>query len=320
MSKIFYAQHSNNFAELFKSGKNYDLVLYAGHKNDRREFKVHTQILCAQAKYFQVALSEKWLKKKGKCYVFEKTNIEADVFEIILRYLYTGKINIEDCDGSQILKLLVATDELDLVDLLQYTQTYFIESRKSFIVEQPVQVLKSIFRLESCKTLRLFCLGEICKNYTYLFDSDYMALDKDMLAQVIQQDGLQMKEVELWKCVLRWGQTRHPRSKDSPTKWSKYHVNRMKKTLAGLIEHIRFFTIPKDEYYDEIRPYRKLLSKQLNEDILQFIMIPSRKPSNIMAKARARPLLDSRLIRHSVMAFIARWIDSKNIGYDEISR
>ena len=86
MSTNFYTQHSKNFSELFESGRNFDLVLYAGDKQNRKEFKVHTQILCAQSTYFQVALSKKWLKKKGDCYVFEKANIEADVFEIILRY------------------------------------------------------------------------------------------------------------------------------------------------------------------------------------------------------------------------------------------
>jgi len=85
MSTNFYTQHSKNFSELFESGKNFDLGLYAGKQN-RKEFKVHTQILCAQSTYFQAALSKKWLKKKGDCHVFEKANVEADVFEIILRY------------------------------------------------------------------------------------------------------------------------------------------------------------------------------------------------------------------------------------------
>jgi len=85
MSTNFYAQHSKNFLQLFESDKNFDLILYAGCEQDRKEFKVHTQILCAQSTYFQAALSKKWLKKKGDCYVFEKANVEADVFEIILR-------------------------------------------------------------------------------------------------------------------------------------------------------------------------------------------------------------------------------------------
>ena len=85
MSTNFYTQHSKNFSELLESGKNFDLVLYAGDKQNRKEFKVHSQILCSQSTYFQAALSKEWLKKKGNYYVFEKANVEADVFEIILR-------------------------------------------------------------------------------------------------------------------------------------------------------------------------------------------------------------------------------------------
>ena len=86
MSKSFHTHLSNNFLQLFESGKNFDLLLYAGCERNRKEFKVHTQILCARSTYFQAALSEKWLKKEGDYYVFEKANVEADVFEIILRY------------------------------------------------------------------------------------------------------------------------------------------------------------------------------------------------------------------------------------------
>ncbi|CAG8573550.1 2880_t:CDS:2 [Paraglomus occultum] len=316
MSANFYTLHSKNFSQLFESGINFDLVLRAGDK-DKREFKVHTQILYAQSTYFQVALSKKWLKKKNDCYVFEKTNIEADIFEIILRYLYTGEVNIEKCDGSQILKLLVATDELNLDNLLQFAQSYLIKSRASFIVEQPVRVLELIFRLESCKTLRIFCLDEICKNYTHLFDSDYMTLDKDIFTQILQQDKLHIKEVELWKRVVKWGTSRHPELKPSPTEWSIDDVNRMKKTLTGLMEHIRFFAMSAGEYYDEVRPYRKLFSKKLREEMLQFIMLPSRKPSDIKAKARGRPI-NSRLVGYSIMALVAGWIDSMNTAYEEI--
>ena len=92
-------------------------------------------------------------------------------------------MNIENCDGSQILKLLVASDEMNLSNLLRFAQSYLIESRKPFIVEQPVRVLQSIFRLESCKALRLFCLDEICGNRTNLFDSDeYLTLEEDIFA------------------------------------------------------------------------------------------------------------------------------------------
>ena len=233
--------------------------------------------------------------------------------------MYTGELNIEKCDESQILKLLIATDELDLGDLLQFAQSYLIKSRESFIVEQPVRVLESIFRLESCKPLKIFCLEEICKNHTYLFDSDdYVTLEEDIFAQILQQDKLHIKEVKLWKCVLKWGASRHPQLKPSPTEWSTDDVNQMKKTLAGLMEHVRFFAMSADEYYDEVRPYRKLFSKKLREEMLQFIMLPSRKPNDIMAKTRGRPL-NSKLIEHSIMALIAGWIDSisNDTAYDE---
>jgi len=85
MSTDFHAQFFADFSKLLESSKDYDLVLYAGEGPARKQFNVHKLILSIRSDYFQAALSSNWLKKQGDYYVFEKANIEGDVFEILLR-------------------------------------------------------------------------------------------------------------------------------------------------------------------------------------------------------------------------------------------
>src|SRR5438128_4111663 len=182
----------------------------------------------------------------------------------IRSYLYTGKVDITKCNGFEILSLLVASDELDLGILVEFTQSYLIKSCTAFINEQPAQVLRSVLRLESCRNLKDFCLEIICDEPENLFKSDnYLALEEDMFAILLQRDDLCINEVKLWKYVLKWGLNKHPTMVKDPTSWSADDIYRMEETLKTLIQNVRFFVMSSEEYYNDVRPYKKLLPKKL---------------------------------------------------------
>src|SRR5438128_1464321 len=139
----------------------------------------------------------------------------------IHRYLYTGMVDITKSDGTTILELLIASDEMDFSDLVKFAQDYIIESRMSFIREQPAQVLRSIFRLKLCVKLRDFCLEICCRYPDNLFKPDnFLALEEDMLVLFLRRDDLRVEEVELWNYTLNWGLAKHPSLNRDPSKWS----------------------------------------------------------------------------------------------------
>ena len=74
----------NNFENLFKSKKNYDVIIQAG--NNQQEIYAHSVILCCQSNYFDAAFSTNWARKKNGKYILKKPNILPHTFEIILRY------------------------------------------------------------------------------------------------------------------------------------------------------------------------------------------------------------------------------------------
>ena len=74
----------NNFENLFKSKKNYDVVIKAGE--EQKEIYAHSIVLCCQSNYFDTAFSTDWAEKKDGKYIFMKQNISPHIFENILRY------------------------------------------------------------------------------------------------------------------------------------------------------------------------------------------------------------------------------------------
>ncbi|GBC40631.2 BTB/POZ protein [Rhizophagus irregularis DAOM 181602=DAOM 197198] len=52
---------------------------------------------------------------------------------IILKYIYGGIISLNEQDPSEILKVLVAADNLLLQELIDYLQTYLIENKSEWM-------------------------------------------------------------------------------------------------------------------------------------------------------------------------------------------
>src|ERR1043165_3859069 len=75
-----------DFQKALEDGDDYDVIVKAGEDPDVKEFRVHSFVLRARCSYFKKALSRDWEKRgdDGK-YIFEKSNIPPNVFQLILR-------------------------------------------------------------------------------------------------------------------------------------------------------------------------------------------------------------------------------------------
>ncbi|RGB39001.1 hypothetical protein C1646_690927, partial [Rhizophagus diaphanus] len=54
--------------------------------------------------------------------MFNKPNVTPIVFDMILRYIYTGELDLTKQSGENILELLIASDELLLEELFEFVQ------------------------------------------------------------------------------------------------------------------------------------------------------------------------------------------------------
>jgi len=126
-------------------------------------------------------------------------------FTLKKRYIYTGDFDLTSQLDEDILKLLVASDELLLKELVEYLQEYLIEQRQNWVHQNFILVLHTIYNLESCKNLRDYCLESICYDSESFFTSEkFPSLDKDILYDLLERDYLQIEEILLWDCLIKW--------------------------------------------------------------------------------------------------------------------
>ncbi|RIA83932.1 hypothetical protein C1645_742700 [Glomus cerebriforme] len=109
----------------------------------------------------------------------------------------------------------------------------------------------------------------------FITSKEFPSLDKDILYGLLKRDDLQIEEVVVWDCLIKWGieQTSSLGSKNNDrTKWNKNNYEALKKTLRKFIILIRFTAISSADFFDKIRPYNAVIPNHIYEEIMEFYM------------------------------------------------
>jgi hypothetical protein len=221
-------------------------------------------------------------------------------------------------DASDFLNILAAADNLHLQELINYLQKYLIVNKPEWI-EQHFEVFQQI----SSKSNNLVVLQEYCTNLMVqspekIFGSfDFTLLSEKTLISLIKRDDLQMKEIEVWEHVLKWGLAKNPTLISDPKTWSDDDFKKMQNTLEHCLRLVRFFSLPSKEFLQRVRPYQKLLNQQLYEDLLNSHLDPDSKPNeNILfpRNIKIERIIDSKIVTNlSITKTISRQIDKMDI-------
>jgi hypothetical protein len=212
---------------------------------------------------------------------------------------------------------LIAADELFLQELIDYLQEYLIKNESIWIEQHFEFIHRTSFQINSLLELQKFCTELMAKSPEKIFNSlDFISLSEKSLIQLIKRDDLQMKEIEIWDHVLKWGLSQNPTILSDPNTWSDDNFKIMENTLQHCLPFIRFFSLSSKEFSDKVRPYQKLLKRQFYEELLNSYLDPNHEPNDTIVFPRniTSKIIDSEIINLNIVSIISRWIDKVDIN------
>jgi hypothetical protein len=222
-------------------------------------------------------------------------------------------------DTLDIFRVLAAADELLLQELVDYLQNYFIENKIEWM-EQNFELTHRIsFQSNSLSEIQKLCTNFMVKSPEKIFKSlDFTSLPEKSLVSLIKRDDLQMKEIEVWNHVLKWGLAQNQNLISDPDTWTSEDFKMMKNTLQNCIPLIRFFSLSSKEFLHKVSPYKKLLNHQIYKDLLGSYMDPDSEPnsnnSSLPRDLKIDEIIDSKIINLNIASIISRWIDKVDIN------
>ncbi|RHZ84154.1 hypothetical protein Glove_85g95 [Diversispora epigaea] len=310
MRTEFYSSLSQNFSQLLEDADDYNVTIKVGENQNTQEFHAHSTILRARSPYFKSALLNQWANDKKDMILFTKPNISSPVFTLIIKYIYTGVLDLTNVSSSDILELLVASDELILEELFKHVQNYLIEKEAVWLNQNLVKVLLIVSKLASCKQLQDYCYESICTDPKPFFTSkEFPILDKDNFLELVKRDDLGIEEIDLWDHLIKWGISQTPIIKQNDVKkFTDANFRDLKKTLDPFISHIRFYDISSKDFFSKIRPYRKILPSELFEDAMSYLMAETEPQYKRLPARLSINLPESKIIRRRHAVILFNWI------------
>ncbi|CAG8488768.1 1300_t:CDS:2 [Acaulospora morrowiae] len=312
MSEENYVNLSRDFIKFLETQKYCDLSITVGQGDSCKTFKAHSVILSARSKYFDRALSANWSKSEGDLLTFEKPNIKPEVFEIIIRYMYGGLLNLSDHQPIVILELLEAFDEFNITDLFKVMQMELIENHKDWLTCHFSTVHK-VSNSHSFGHLQNFCTRILEEKPTCIFESeDFCELPQDVLRELLKRHDLQFEELDVWMHVIKWGMAQVPLTagegeRFTTESWEDKDFSNLKERLREFLPLLKFNHIPKEEFWNRVEPFEKIFSPDHYRSIISTFFRKLR-PSNSLSSPRRGPI-NSNLITTRHASLISSWID-----------
>ncbi|GES93538.1 BTB/POZ protein [Rhizophagus clarus] len=295
MSTQFLSKLSQNYIELLDDNEYYDVTIEVGKDPNVRILRSHKNILCHRSPYLRRTLASS--KNRNVLVNIKLPNISPEVFQIILRYIYGGILSLNVQDPSEIFQTLLAAEELLLQELIDYLQKYLIENKSEWMEQHFEFIHRTSFQFNSLVELQQFCTDFMVKSPEKIFKSlDFTSISEKSLVQFIKRDDLQMKEIDVWEHVLRWGRAQNTIDKPDPNTWSDDDFER---------------------FLQKVRPYKKLLNSQLYENLLNSHLDPDSEPTdNILPPRNIRfdNIIDSKIVNLKIISVISRWIDKVDVN------
>ncbi|XP_071341234.1 kelch-like protein 40b [Trachinotus anak] len=230
--------------DLLENDKLVDCVL----KIKDKDFPCHRLVLCACSSYFRSIFLSDLEESKKREIVLE--DVEPGVMGLVLKYLYTSKINVTEQNVQDIF----AVANVYQIPSIFTVCVSFLQKRLS------LSNCLAIFRLGlmlDCPRLAVSARNYACERFQLISrDEEFLQLLPSELAAILSNDNLNVETEEaVFETLMNWV------SRDTDSR---------EKELPGLLDCVRLRLVDEDYLKDTVEKH-KLLSS--NPDLQQKLQL-----------------------------------------------
>lgn len=231
--------------DLLENEKLVDCVL----KIKDKEFPCHRLVLCACSSYFRSIFLSDMEESKKREIVLE--DVEPGVMGLVLKYLYTSKINVTEQNVQDIF----AVANLYQIPSIFTVCVSFLQKRLS------LSNCLAIFRLGlmlDCPRLAISARNFACERFQLISrDEEFLQLLPSELAAILANDNLNVETEEMvFEALMKWvSQDTQSREKDLP----------------GLLDCVRLRLVSEDYLKEKVEKHKLIAFNPELQEKLQLV-------------------------------------------------
>ncbi|XP_015725743.2 actin-binding protein IPP, partial [Coturnix japonica] len=267
----------------------------------REAFNAHRLVLAASSPYF-VALFAGGMKESGRD-VVRIAGVEADIFHILLDFIYTGVVSISE---HNVQELIVAADMLQLSEVVELCCEF---------LKGQIDPLNCIGFFQFSEQIACHDLLEFTESYIHAHflevqaGEEFLALTKEQLVKILRSEDLSIEdEYQVFLAAMQWI------LKD---------LGKRRKYVVEVLEPVRFPLLPAQrllKYIEGIPDFSLRVALQtLLKEYCEVCKSPKEnKVSSFLQASKGRPRRKARKYLYAVGGYTrlqgGRWSDSRALS------
>uniref|UniRef100_U9U3P6 Serine-enriched protein n=1 Tax=Rhizophagus irregularis (strain DAOM 181602 / DAOM 197198 / MUCL 43194) TaxID=747089 RepID=U9U3P6_RHIID len=193
MSLECWQEVINDYEKLLENERGYDVIICV---DGNEEIRAHSLVLSTRSQYFCTKLSEENVERRDGKIIIKRPDISSKLFNMILRFIYCGRIDFTAIEGFELIKLSIEVDDLNIRTLFPQIEDYLIKNQSTFLYQNTIEILETIYQRESFTKLWNFCLEKIYKEPKMLFETDkFVNLKAPLVESVFKRNDLKLDEI-----------------------------------------------------------------------------------------------------------------------------
>ncbi|KAJ5074063.1 pep-cterm sorting domain-containing protein [Anaeramoeba ignava] len=265
---------SNNLKNLFineNQEENYfdfEIICQQTQKKKPFSFKTHKSILSSRSQYFKSLFNSKMKEYQENKLVLQ--DFSTSIIALILKYLYSGKIEI---NLGNAIEILIFSSKYLIEELIEISSKFI---KNNLQMETVVDVLELSDSM-NLKELFDFSYQFILENFEKLMKTAFfLELEEDRLNSILSNDRISINQFELFQSIIKWG--KHKSNINQEKEMGKEEKEQLQNQISDIIHKIRFIDFSKKELENSLK--EDLIPNQISQKLIQFQNLQSNYQKN----------------------------------------
>ncbi|KAM6948168.1 actin-binding protein IPP [Aplochiton taeniatus] len=266
-----------------------------------RVFKVHRLVLAASSPYFSALFSGGMREAERE--EVQILGIEAEVFQVLLEFVYTGMINVT---VETVQELMVAADMLQLVEVVSICGEFLkghMEPSNCVGIYQFLEQIACMDMLEFTENYIHVHFLEVCVS------EEFWGLHSEQLVKLLRSEELRIEdEYQVFTAAMNW---------------VLHDVGRRKKHVVEVLDPVRFPLISPQRLFRYIEGISDFSLRVALQTLLREYTEVSKSPKenkmySLLQPAKMRPRRKARKYVYGIGGYTrlqgGRWSDSRALS------
>uniref|UniRef100_A0A1B6M0E7 BTB domain-containing protein n=1 Tax=Graphocephala atropunctata TaxID=36148 RepID=A0A1B6M0E7_9HEMI len=242
--------------------------------------------------YFRKMLLETDMREKFTKDSIKIKDHEPDVFKLMLSYVY-GEHHLQFVDVDQAMRFHVLVNYCLMPKLMSVSSKYLMDNCKKNLCDVlKCAVILNIKEMEPRAEKMLQTEVE-----SFLASEHFEDLEKAIVEFIVQQEHIDIKEICLWRALLKWANKRlNEVELKTPKCGDFYEGSILRDELGNILTYVRFLGMSQEEFAQYVVP-TYILTK--DEVVGIFVAMATGKPHGLGVlseeKVRTKLIFDVEL-------------------------